>query len=79
MIRRFLEAGEKKLQMLHQVIFYCPALPKNVKRNILHFEGYDTDDYEGRTMVRERARDMEEGILQFIGCWDWKRIAQWMD
>jgi hypothetical protein len=49
MIRRFLEAGEKKLQMLHQVIFDCHALPKNVKWNILHFQGYDTDDYEGRT------------------------------
>jgi hypothetical protein len=54
--------------MLHQVIFDCPALPKNVERNILQFEGYDADDYEGLTMVRERARDMEEDDLQFM---DW--------
>jgi hypothetical protein len=67
MIRRISEAGEKKLQLLHQIIFDCPALPKNVERNILQFAGYDADDYEGLTMVRERARNMEEDDLQFLG------------
>jgi hypothetical protein len=56
-------AGEEKLQMLHEVIFDFPALPKNVQKNILLFEGYDAD--EELTMVRERARDMEEDDLQF--------------
>jgi hypothetical protein len=82
MIRRILEAGEKKLQMLHQVIFDCPALPKNVERNVLQFEGYDADDYDGLNMVRERARDMtwkKMTCSSWAGCWDWKRIAQWMD
>jgi hypothetical protein len=65
MIRRISKAGEKKLQMLYQEIFDCPALPMNVERIILKFEGYDADDYEA--MVRERARDMEEDDLQFIG------------
>jgi hypothetical protein len=59
MIRRISVAGKKKLQMLHQVIFNCPDIPRNVERNILQFEGYDADDYEGLTMVRERARDMK--------------------
>jgi hypothetical protein len=45
----------------------CPALPRNAKKNLLQFEGYDTDDYEGLTMVRERARDMEEDDLQYMG------------
>jgi hypothetical protein len=57
MIPRISEAGEKKLQMLHQVIFNCSALPRNVERNILQFEGY----------LRKRARDMEEDDLQFMG------------
>jgi hypothetical protein len=65
-IQKISEAGEKKLQMLHQVIFDCPALPKNRERNILQFEGYDADDYEGLTMVREQVRDMEEDDLQFM-------------
>jgi hypothetical protein len=67
MIRRISEAGLKKLQMLHQVIFDCSALPKHVERNILQCEGYDADDYEGLIMVRERARDMKEDDLQFMG------------
>jgi hypothetical protein len=39
------EAGEKELQMIHQVIFDCLAIPKDVEKNILQFEGYDADDY----------------------------------
>jgi hypothetical protein len=56
------------LQKLHQVIFDCPAVPKNVARNILQFEGYDADDYEEVSMVRERVLHMEEDDLQFM---DW--------
>jgi hypothetical protein len=44
-----------------------PCHTEERQRNILQFEGYDADDYEGLTMVRERARDMEKEDLQFMG------------
>jgi hypothetical protein len=37
------------------------------ERRKKQFEGYDTDDYEGLTMVRERAQNMDEDDLQFMG------------
>jgi hypothetical protein len=43
----------------------CPTEERR-KKNILQFVGYDADDCEGLTMVRERARDMEEYDLQFM-------------
>jgi hypothetical protein len=48
-----------KMQMLHQVVFDFPALPRNVERNLLQFEGYDADDYEGHgagTSTRHERR-----------------------
>jgi hypothetical protein len=48
MIRRISEAGPVRKNY------------KNVERNILQFEGYDTEDYERLTMVRKDG-------LQFMG------------
>jgi hypothetical protein len=49
--------------MLHQVIFNCPALPRNVERNILQFESYNVGKKSHLTssnLIRELLKKLPE-------------------
>jgi hypothetical protein len=77
MIRRISEAGEKILQILHQVIFDCSALPrKETLYNLMANTLMTTRDWPWCGNEHETWKKMT--CSSWAGYWDWKRDAQWM-